>query len=75
MTLQTEPMMPSFVYVTISGLMSLALMKTYKLKLPYILNEKANFRERFYLTDARLLFSKMQVKPVKSQDEVDVFQN
>ena len=34
-------MMLSFVYITISGLMFVASTKTYKLKLLYILNEKA----------------------------------
>ena len=39
--------MASFVYITISGLMFVALMKTYKLKLLYILNEKADFQNLF----------------------------
>ena len=35
-------MMPTFVYITISGLMFVASMKTYKLKLLYTLNEEAD---------------------------------
>ena len=41
--------MPSFVYITISGLMFVASMKTYKLKSLYILNEKADFQKLFYI--------------------------
>ena len=43
------PMMPSFVYITISGLMFVASIKTYKLKLLYILNEKADFQKHFFI--------------------------
>ena len=66
--------MPSFVYITISGLMFVASMKTYKLKLLYILNEKADFQKPFlYFTDTYLLFSKMQVKLLKPHAEIDFF--
>ena len=84
--------MKIFVYITISGLMYMASMKTYKLKFLYILNEKAYFRKLtlfyqdklkinlqdftlFYLdfTDTYLLFSKMQVKSLKSQAKIDFF--
>ena len=45
--IQSWPMMPSFVCITISGLMIVASMKTHKLKLPYILNTKADFQKLF----------------------------
>ena len=67
------PMMPSFVYITISGLMFVASMKTYKLKLLYIFNEKADFQKLFYFTDTYLLSSKKQVKSLKSEAKIDFF--
>ena len=66
-------MMPSFVYITISGLMFVASMKTYQLKLLYILNEKTDFQKLFYFTDTYLFFAKMQVKSLKSQAKIDFF--
>ena len=68
-------MMPSFVYITISGLMFIASMKTYQFKLLCILNEKADFQKKFYFTDTYLLVAKMQVKCLKSQAKVDFFPN
>ena len=75
MIFRSWPVMLSFVYITISGLTFVASMKTYKLKLLYILNEKANFQTTFHFTDTYLLFSKMQIKPLKSRGKKDFFQN
>ena len=66
-------MMPGFAYITISGLMFLASMKTYKSKLLYILNEEADFQKVLYFTDTYLLFAKMQGKSLKSQAKIDFF--
>ena len=64
-------MLSSFVYITISDLMFVAAIKTYKLKLLYSLNEKADFQKLFfYFTDTYLLFAKMQVKSL-----TDFFRN
>ena len=67
------PMTPSFVYITIFGLMFVASVKTSKLKLLYNLNEKADFQKLFYFlqTHNYLLFVKMQVKSLKSQAKMD----
>ena len=64
-------MMTSFVYITISCQMLLALMKTYKLKLLHSLHEKADFQKLFHFTDIYLLCSKMQIKSLKPQAELD----
>ena len=66
-------MLPCYVDITISGLMFVAWMKTYKLKLLYILKEKADFQKLFDFADTYLLFSKMQIKSSKSQAEIDFF--
>ena len=69
-------MMPSLIDMTISGLIFVASMKTYKWKLlyRYILNEKDDFQKLFfYFTDTYQLFSKMQVKFLKSQVKTDFF--
>ena len=68
-------MMPSFVYITISGLMFVASMKTYELKLLFVFNDKADFQRLFYSLQIAtyLLFSKMQVKLLKSQAKIDFF--
>ena len=56
-----------------SGPMIVASMKTYQLKLLYILNEKPYFQKLFYFTDKFLLFAKRQVKSLKSQAKIDFF--
>ena len=67
-------MVPSFVYITISGLIFVASMIAYKLKLLNILNEKVNNQKPFfYITDRYLFFSKMQKKSLKSRAEIDFF--
>ena len=43
------PMMPSFVYITISGQMFVASTKICKLKLLYILNEKTDFQKLSFM--------------------------
>ena len=59
--------MPSFVHVAISGLMLLVWMER-KLKLLYILYDKADFQKLFFdFTDIYLLFSKIQIKSLKFQ--------
>ena len=66
-------MMPSFVYITVSGLIFVASMKMYKLKILYFLNEKADFQKVLYFMVTYLLFSKMQVESLKSQAKIEDF--
>ena len=67
------PMMPTFFYITISGLMLVASIKTYKLKLLYILNEKADFQQLFLFHRCISTLAKMQVKSLKSQAKINFF--
>ena len=48
MIFQCLPVMPRFAYITISGIIIVESMETYKLKLLYILNEKTDFQKLFF---------------------------
>ena len=75
MILKSWPMMPSFVYISIPGLMFAASMETYELKSLSIFREKANFQKLVLFIDTYLPFLKMLVKSSKSQAKIDFFQN
>ena len=49
MIFESRPMMPSFVYITIFGLMFVALTEKYKSNMLYIINEKADLKKKFFI--------------------------
>ena len=67
--------MPYFVHIAISCQMFVVSIKTIKLGLLHILNEKADFKNLFHLEDIYLLFSKMQIKFLISRAGRDYFLN
>ena len=77
MSFYSWPVMPSFVYITISGLMFVASIKTYKLKLLYVYPQiEGRFSKTFfYFTDTYLRFSKCKLNLENLKLKLKFFQN
>ena len=71
MIFQSWPMMPSFVYITIAGLMFCDIDENIQIKINIYPQREVDFQKLFNFTDKYILFSKIQINCLKSQAEIE----